>query len=105
MRLVMDSLYTCLACFPNLEPILTPLRRAQPVDFLDQAVENGFGMQRLLQDGHLRVERDYVGWQISVGVDDKGNASVSETGRDGQGVPILEMEVQDGTSYFFVLEQ
>jgi hypothetical protein len=62
-------------------------------------------MQRLLQDGHSRVERNYIGWQISVGVDDKGNASVSETRRYGQGVPILGMIVQDGTTNCFVFEQ
>ena len=53
--LVMDGPYTCLGYCPNLEPILTPLKRAQPVYFLGQAVENGFGMQRFLQDRHARV--------------------------------------------------
>ena len=62
-------------------------------------------MQRLLQDGHPWVERNNVGWQIGVGVDDKGNAPVSETCRYGRGVPIVKMEIQDGTSYCFVLEQ
>lgn len=101
----MDSPYTCLGYCPNLEPILAPLRRAQPVYFLDQAVENGFRMQRFLQDGHSRVERNYIGRQVSVGVDDKGNASVSEICRYVQGVPIVEMVVQDGTRNRFVFEQ
>ena len=105
MKLVMDSSYTCLGYFPNLEPILTPLKRAQPVYFLDQAVENGFGMQRFLQDRHARVKCNYVGRQVSVGVDDKGNASVSEICRYGQGVPIVEMVVHDRARNCFVFEQ
>ena len=62
-------------------------------------------MERLLQDRHARVERNQLGWQINVRVDDKRNAPVSEMGRYGQGVPITEIIVQDGARYRFVLEQ
>jgi NADH:ubiquinone oxidoreductase subunit B-like Fe-S oxidoreductase len=62
-------------------------------------------MQRLLQDRHARVERNYVGRQVSVGVDDKRNASVSEICRYGQAVPIVEMVVQDRARHCFDLEQ